>query len=51
MRFRHQLVAAISCRHACELFQSSRMSWSSKIMKLGTLASSHRTPPSSHDSR
>ena len=38
----HHEVRLISSCHVHEVFQSSRMSWSSKIMQLGTVDSSHR---------
>ena len=47
----HQLVDSMSTRQAWEVFQSSRMSWSSKIIALGTVESSQRMSGSSHDSR
>ncbi len=50
MRSSHHDVACISRRHSCEVFQSSRMSWSSKIIELGSVDSSHRTSGSAHDS-
>ena len=42
MRSCHQEVASISSFHAREVFQSSRMSWSSKIIALGSVESSQR---------
>ena len=38
----HHGVRLISSCHVHDVFQSSRMSWSSKIMQLGTVESSHR---------
>ena len=51
MRSCHQSVASISSFHAREVFQSSRMSWSSKIIALGTVDSSQRLTGSVHASR
>ena len=51
MRSSHHDVCCMSWRQACEVFQSSRTSWSSKIIDDGTLDSSHRTSGSVHDSR
>ena len=50
MRSCHQFVACMSRRQAFEVFQSSRTSWSSKIIEVGTVDSSQRTSGSSHDS-
>ena len=36
MRCAHHSVACMSTRHACDVFQSSRTSWSSKIIALGS---------------
>jgi hypothetical protein len=41
----------MSARHEAEVFQSSISSWSSKIITLGTVASSQRISGSRHDSR
>ena len=46
----HQTVACISRRQASEVFQSSRTSWSSKIIEVGSVDSSHRTSGSVQDS-
>ena len=51
MRSCHQGSRRMSATHACEMFQSSWTSWSSKIMVLGTVESSHRMSGSLHDSR
>ena len=50
MRPCHHEVASISRRHSSEVFQSSRMSWSSKIIALGTVESSQRFAGSDHAS-
>ena len=50
MRSCHQSVASISSFQAREVFQSSRMSWSSKIMTLGSVLSSQRLIGSDHAS-
>ena len=50
MRPCHHDVASISRRQSIEVFQSSRMSWSSKIIALGTVDSSHRLAGSDHAS-
>jgi hypothetical protein len=47
----HHEVASISCFHLAEVFQSSRMSWSSKIIELGSVDSSQRFAGSVHASR
>ena len=47
----HHDVASISSFHDCEVFQSSRTSWSSKIIALGTVDSSQRFAGSVHASR
>jgi hypothetical protein len=39
-----------SARHAADVFQSSMISWSSKIITLGTVESSQRISGSRHDS-
>jgi hypothetical protein len=44
-------VAAICWRQVQLVFQSSRMSWSSKIIAVGTVESSHRLPGSLQASR
>ena len=44
------VVACMSWRHACEVFQSSRTSWSSKIIELGSVDRSQRMFGSPHDS-
>ncbi len=49
-RSSHHDVACISRRQESEVFQSSRRSWSSKIIELGSVDSSHRTCGSDHDS-
>jgi len=41
----------MSLRHASEVFQSSRTSWSSKIIELARVDRSQRTVGSLHDSR
>ena len=51
MRPCHQEVASISSFQAREVFQSSRMSWSSKIIALGSVESSQRLTGSDHASR
>ena len=51
MRSFHHDVARISLTHASEMFQSSCTSWSSKIIVLGTVASSQRMSGSLQDSR
>src|SRR5213595_3331099 len=38
----HHGTCSISRRHCAEVFQSSRMSWSSKIIALGNVESSQR---------
>ena len=40
----------MSVRQAREMFQSSRTSWSSKIIEVGIVDNSHRTSASVHDS-
>ena len=50
MRCGHHGLLAISSRQACEVFQSSRTSWSSKIIAVGTVESSHRISRSVQDS-
>jgi hypothetical protein len=42
MRSRHQGWAVTHARHADDVFQSSRTSWSSKIIAVGTVDISHR---------
>ena len=51
MRSSHHGSARISRTQASEMFQSSWTSWSSKIIVLGTVASSQRMSGSLHDSR
>ena len=51
MRSCHHAVASISRFQSSEVFQSSRMSWSSKIIALGTVESSQRFAGSVHASR
>ena len=51
MRSCHHGLAFISRCHCWEVFQSSRMSWSSKIIVLGSVESSHRFAGSVHASR
>ncbi len=51
MRWCHHGIAFISSRQASEVFQSSRMSWSSKIMLLEQVDSSQRMDGSVHASR
>ena len=51
MRSCHQVVVRICWRHDHEVFQSSRMSWSSKIIADGTVESTHRMTWSLHASR
>ncbi len=51
IRSRHQGVVRICSRHVAEVFQSSRTSWSSKIIADGTVDSSQRTSGSDHESR
>ena len=51
MRSCHHVVARISRRHDHEVFQSSRMSWSSKIIAEGTVDSTQRMTASLHASR
>jgi len=41
-RVGHQLVCSCSSRQVCEVFQSSRTSWSSKIIEVGTVDISQR---------
>ena len=41
----------MSARHDVEVFQSSMISWSSKIITLGTVESSQRISGSRQDSR
>ncbi len=48
MRSCHHEVASISWRHDQLVFQSSRTSWSSKIIALGSVDSSHRLAGSLH---
>ncbi len=43
MRVVHHAWRAISSRQASEVFQSSRMSWSSKIIDVGTVENSQRS--------
>ena len=50
MRSCHHEVRGMSRRQAAEVFQSSAMSWSSKIIEDGTVESSQRTSGSVHDS-
>ena len=47
----HQSVASISWRQLQLVFQSSRRSWSSKIIAVGTVESSQRIAGSDHASR
>jgi hypothetical protein len=47
----HHVVARISRRQDHEVFQSSRMSWSSKIIADGTVDSTQRITSSLHASR
>src|SRR3954469_7285386 len=51
MRSCHQDVPFMSVRHSCEVFQSSRTSWSSKIIDVGTVESSQRTAGSHQASK
>ena len=51
MRSSHQSVARMSRTQASEMFQSSWTSWSSKIIVLGTVASSQRMSGSLQASR
>ena len=46
----HHDVVSIDSFHVCEVFQSSRMSWSSKIIAVGTVESSQRLAGSDHAS-
>jgi hypothetical protein len=50
MRWGHHGCDAICSRQVCEVFQSSRTSWSSKIIAVGTVESSQRSSRSVHDS-
>ena len=50
MRPCHHVVASIFRFQSSEAFQSSRMSWSSKIMALGSVDRSHRLAGSDHAS-
>jgi hypothetical protein len=50
MRSSHHGLARISSTHACDVFQSSCTSWSSKIIALETVDSSQRITGSPHDS-
>ena len=43
IRSSHHDVCCISRRHSAEVFQSSRTSWSSKIIEDGMVDSSQRT--------
>ena len=47
----HHVVARMSRRHDHDVFQSSRMSWSSKIIAVGSVESSHRMTGSDQVSR
>jgi hypothetical protein len=51
MRASHHEHDRASRSHSHEMFQSSMTSWSSKIITLGTVASSQRMSGSVHDSR
>ena len=51
MRSCHHVVARISRRHDHDVFQSSRMSWSSKIIAEGTVDSTQRITGSLQASR
>ena len=51
MRASHHGSDRISSTHELEMFQSSRTSWSSKIIVDGTVESSQRMSGSDHDSR
>ena len=51
MRSCHHVVARISRRQDHEVFQSSRMSWSSNIIAEGSVESAQRTTSSLHASR
>jgi hypothetical protein len=50
MRSSHHGSARISSSHACEVFQSSCTSWSSKIIAVDTVDISQRITGSPHDS-
>ena len=50
MRSCHQSVARISSTQSIDVFQSSWMSWSSKIIAVGTVDSSQRMAGSDHES-
>ncbi len=49
-RSRNHGLRLVSSRHDQELFQSSRRSWSSRIITVGIVASSQRTAGVRHDS-
>ena len=51
IRASHHEVRLISSIQRHEMFQSSSTSWSSKIIAVGTVASSQRMSGSDHDSR
>jgi hypothetical protein len=51
MRSCHHVVARMSRRQDHEVFQSSRMSWSSKIIAVGSVESTHRMTSSHQASR
>ena len=50
-RWSHQSVARTASTHACDVFQSSITSWSSKIIAEGTVESSQRIGGSVQASR
>jgi len=50
MRSCHQGVCWMAFRQVCEVFQSSRMSWSSKIIMLGSVENNQRISAGDHDS-
>jgi hypothetical protein len=51
MRSSHQPRERMSRTQSVDVFQSSWMSWSSKIIAVGTVESSQRTAGSDHESR
>jgi hypothetical protein len=50
MRSSHHAWARISRTQSCDVFQSSCMSWSSKIIALGTVEASQRNSSEDQDS-